>query len=1035
MLCSVYPSSSSVPGPPYAAGGKTWFLHISKQRPGRFNLMSYPRDDLQEAIRSGRAVLILGAGVAAATCENASVGSWEALIKGARDYLHDEDDRDLLDFSLLSAKTATDMVRAAQVVRDKLGDAFPRWLNKQFSGAKVSNSTLVKAIEDLQLPILTTNYDKLVENILGRGTATWKSPDAMRAIIVDHTGEIGHLHGVYDDPDSLVFGSDTYAILGSTRPERQNASALFSHSRLIFIGAGSGIDDPDFAQLKASFDEAFPASSSTHFRLCRNDDVRKQSELEAITDVGYGDSHSDLPLFLLELALNTSDHREARELARVYENELLSSLLEASLFVSDSDEETRGAESLIVPPLFMLEPHAQLVSDHGGPHETALPVPSGELLGSDAPIILVAGEPGAGVSTAVTFLLLDAGKQDPSSVPALIDDPLNITSKTPLRSRLKRKFRGVDVGSLTLGIDNLKALRDPRYERVIQDIAELKTHATVIGVPQEDASQIELDLRKITANARRIRTVYLGRFSRSEAVEVARRFGASNPKMVADSVVSIIKRSNLPRTPSTIILVTRLFLSGTDLESRQTSHSVLELFIELLLDEGLPGLPDESNLTARQKRTLLGRVAARMVLSSRYSLPASEFREVLENTVSELDWTRANLEKLILFLTKRRLIVEASGTVSFARSAFLAHLAAAAALKDADLRSYLFEYPLRHSRVLKSMAAQARCDEELLEVANGLLNRAGPIPPPSRVFSPILPNAEIAGAHQADEDQSTAQGDIETQLTRERVEEEESPQSHHTHLVYDGHDDSDQELDIGDPELLLPASREALLVDLVSNVLQESDEIANQELKSQMLTEVLQRWADFLAVFESDIRSHLEPEIVEAAVRLGQENGHDLTENDVLETLTMVMPSYLTVSGIQSCLSAPSLLGRLEAIELPQTKRGMAAAMLRMVALLADDGDAWTSSMEMLPESAYKTFFSSVIISALLRSRFIKKPSLTKAEEVGIKSFVEKSLEARFTFSSSAERKQTLSRSLQTLEKRRLSYQTRLRETQRRESS
>jgi SOS-response transcriptional repressor LexA len=153
--------------------------------------------------------------------------------------------------------------------------------------------------------ILTTNYDTLIED-LGEPDQQWKPvtwtagqwPSAATKSKV-----VLHLHGVATDTRSIIISSADYQRL-ETDLNKLLGEAYFVSRRLVFIGCGDGLSDPDIARLMKKMIHLIPEEGTEHFILVRGDQLRQLLERPLsprIRPVAYGSSFADLPVFLEKL--------------------------------------------------------------------------------------------------------------------------------------------------------------------------------------------------------------------------------------------------------------------------------------------------------------------------------------------------------------------------------------------------------------------------------------------------------------------------------------------------------------------------------------------------------------------------------------------------------------------------------------------------------------------------------------------------------------------------------------------------------------
>ncbi len=158
--------------------------------------------------------------------------------------------------------------------------------------------------------LATLNYDGLIKAVTHRRPVTWKERDRVEGFLRSHGGDAAlHLHGYFDEPDSVVLGLSSYAKVASD-PHTQAVLQLFTLSRtLLFVGCGGTFQDPNFSRLIEWGREALKDSTHRHFILCRADEkaafIALQKTAPWLYPVEFGARHEDLLPFLRQLAPST----------------------------------------------------------------------------------------------------------------------------------------------------------------------------------------------------------------------------------------------------------------------------------------------------------------------------------------------------------------------------------------------------------------------------------------------------------------------------------------------------------------------------------------------------------------------------------------------------------------------------------------------------------------------------------------------------------------------------------------------------------
>ena len=261
-------------------------------------------DDLRHAIRIGEAVIVAGAGISIAATSGAPTASWIGLLEhgiarceevgsdvpgGWGDVMRD----------LLKLGDIDSMLSAAENVTSKLGGPsggeYERWLRESVGALETVDNAVLEAVVALNVPLATTNYDGLLEDATGLSPATWRSSKVQR-VIRGAERRIIHLHGHWEEPESVVLGIRSYAtVLGDARAQAMQ-QALAVTKTLVFVGFGAGLGDPNFGAFRKWMAGSLRSSEYRQFRLVSESDVQRikaeHSPNERVMIVSYGDELS-----------------------------------------------------------------------------------------------------------------------------------------------------------------------------------------------------------------------------------------------------------------------------------------------------------------------------------------------------------------------------------------------------------------------------------------------------------------------------------------------------------------------------------------------------------------------------------------------------------------------------------------------------------------------------------------------------------------------------------------------------------------------
>ena len=272
-------------------------------------------DDLRAEIAQGHVLVVVGTGVSLAASgedPSTSVASWTGLLENGVDRClavrglppdwAESIRARIRSRELDSILSAAEEVSTALSSPDK--GPFKRWLRTTVGSLHATNRSLIEAIGHLNLPIATTNYDGLLEEVTGFPPVTWLDSDRVIRVVRRQEPGIIHFHGHWADPESIVLGTSSYErILG--HPHAQEVlRALMTLHALVFVGCGDGLSDPNFGQLLRWAKSVLADTETQHYRLCLDgeyDGLRSRHGEDHLHPIAYGPEHASLEPFLRTL--------------------------------------------------------------------------------------------------------------------------------------------------------------------------------------------------------------------------------------------------------------------------------------------------------------------------------------------------------------------------------------------------------------------------------------------------------------------------------------------------------------------------------------------------------------------------------------------------------------------------------------------------------------------------------------------------------------------------------------------------------------
>jgi SIR2-like domain len=271
---------------------------------------------LRKDLRNKRLGIIVGAGVTlSATADSSgkplSRITWTGLIQNGLDFLVGEGYVDRLNHGIKPAYEALQnpdingMLDAANILSSQLRQhgQFPTWLQSVFGSLDqdVRHPAILEALKKLHdngAILLTTNYDDILEKYCGlRHIGRSKIED----IVKFRRGDLGgvfHVHGSYHDPQEVVLDTTGYYQIKESDEVQNMLKAFLDDKTILFVGCGSGLEDPNFDGLLKWAAERQKNIPNIHCLLVRDGD---SLVCKPLLRVRYGPQYQDLAPYLNKL--------------------------------------------------------------------------------------------------------------------------------------------------------------------------------------------------------------------------------------------------------------------------------------------------------------------------------------------------------------------------------------------------------------------------------------------------------------------------------------------------------------------------------------------------------------------------------------------------------------------------------------------------------------------------------------------------------------------------------------------------------------
>jgi predicted NACHT family NTPase len=274
-------------------------------------------EQLQGELASGQVVVVVGSGVSVAACgqqlvEGHKVATWSGLLEhgvGRLSAIGTADGSEEVLLTMIRSRKTDLMINAAAIITDRLKErsegTFRGWLADTIGQLKIQDATLLQDIAALPGLVVTLNYDHLLEKATGLPAITWQETNAVQDALRGTREAILHLHGEYQNPESVVLGLSSYNKVKDEPHAKAVLQCITLSKTFLFVGCGDTVLDPNFQQLIAWGTEALQDVVPRHMLLCRGSELTAfQKKLAAapwLQPIAYGDDYAELGPFLRSL--------------------------------------------------------------------------------------------------------------------------------------------------------------------------------------------------------------------------------------------------------------------------------------------------------------------------------------------------------------------------------------------------------------------------------------------------------------------------------------------------------------------------------------------------------------------------------------------------------------------------------------------------------------------------------------------------------------------------------------------------------------
>jgi hypothetical protein len=256
-----------------------------------------------------RLVIVAGTGVSLAASQQPQA-TWSGLLRNGLEYL---ESAGTLASDVAELKPALDgddvrkWLRLASLIKRDLEaiHMFTPWLEDLLGDLPILEKTLLSALAALDVPIITTNYDRILHSYLRPEHVITPEQRNLFREFCTRSGRraLLHLHGQVGQPTTIVFSSEDYDELYGRDHVETSLRILLASKTLLFVGCGQGVFDPGVGRLldwygRQDLDRQFP-----HYFLCTRSELRQAAAFGTrLAPALYGERHDELPEYVRRLA-------------------------------------------------------------------------------------------------------------------------------------------------------------------------------------------------------------------------------------------------------------------------------------------------------------------------------------------------------------------------------------------------------------------------------------------------------------------------------------------------------------------------------------------------------------------------------------------------------------------------------------------------------------------------------------------------------------------------------------------------------------
>jgi SIR2-like domain len=206
---------------------------------------------LKEEIATGQVAVVAGTGISITASGDAQidgfrVARWDGLLRHGIQrcqHLGTMSEAEAAPLEPLIALGSPDyLVMVAELITARMRERSPgtyrAWLQETVGKPAPAHADTLHALVGLGGILATLSYDPLIEHATRRQPVTWTRPDPVQEMLLGKKpNAVLHLHGYYDEPDSVVLGLASYAKVVADTHTKAVMQLLTMDRTLVFVEA------------------------------------------------------------------------------------------------------------------------------------------------------------------------------------------------------------------------------------------------------------------------------------------------------------------------------------------------------------------------------------------------------------------------------------------------------------------------------------------------------------------------------------------------------------------------------------------------------------------------------------------------------------------------------------------------------------------------------------------------------------------------------------------------------------------------------